>query len=344
MVSRPREIQEPLFGDADLASLFVGYRGAKVITTAVELDLFRSIELTNGSAADVAALSHSNPDRTTVILDALCALGILKKRDGHYGNTPFSLDRLHPAGARSMARNMRYQELLSEAYASLTTTVRRGRPVQMLPELLAKRPDFVSEYIRGMADIAERAASEVARALDLSDASELLDVGGGPGTFTLAFLKRQPRMRAALLDLPETLAVARGLLESLPERDRIRLVEGNYHEAVFDRGAFDIVLLSHVTHDEGEAENRALIRKAFGALKPGGRLVVHDFMLDAARTSPLFAALFSVHLITYTERGRVFTEEEYAGWLHEAGFEPPTRIAVCGNLPTATVALAARRP
>ncbi|HEY0593567.1 MAG TPA: methyltransferase, partial [Thermoanaerobaculia bacterium] len=61
-----------------------------------------------------------------------------------------------------------------------------------------------------------------------------------------------------------------------------------------------------------------LIRRAAAALRPGGKVVIQDFILNADRTSPRFAALFSVNMLVGTEKGNDWTEEEYAAWMHEA--------------------------
>jgi len=324
-----------------LGRLIERYRSAKAVFVAAELDVFRAIERTDGSAAAVARRVKASPRGVEVLLDALTALGFIEKSERRYRLTPFARTWLHPDGERSLANNLRYQELLSPAYSDLTRTIRSGRTRHGLRGLLSRRPDFVRDYIRGMADIAKRPADELARALDLSGCRRMLDVGGGPGTFTLAFLAREPRLSAEILDLPETLKITRGLLRDALRGGRLSLRAGDYHRAAYGEAAFDLVLLSHVTHDEGPAQNRALLRKAFAALKKGGQVVVHDFMTAADRTGPLFPALFSLHLLAYTDLGRSYSEDEYRAWLAEAGFESARRVDICPQAPNATAALIA---
>jgi hypothetical protein len=79
------------------------------------------------------------------------------------------------------------------------------------------------------------------------------------------------------------------------------------------------------------------------ALRPGGRVVIHDFMLKERRIAPRFAALFSLHLLSYTDEGRAYSEKEYRSWLREAGFRETRRAAICAAAPNATVALWAAR-
>ena len=182
-----------------------------------------------------------------------------------------------------------------------------------------------------MDNIARGPAAEIAGIVAPAPGGRLLDVGAGPGTYSLAFLRANPEMSATLLDLPSTLKVTRRMLAEHPLlAARSRLRAGNYREASFGREEYDLVLLSHITHDENPEVNRRLLEESFRALKPGGRVIVHDFMLDADRVRPVFGALFSVHMLAYTEGGRTYTSAEYGKWLRRAGFGRLTerRIAV----------------
>ena len=326
-----------------LGRLIERYRSAKAVFAAAELDIFRALDLTDGRAESVARRVKASRRGVEILLDSLAALGFIEKKASRYGLTPFARVWLHPDGERSLANNLRYQELLSPAYSDLTATIRSGRTQHGLRRLLSQRPDFVNGYIRGMSDIARRPAAELARALDLSKCAAMLDVGGGPGTFTLACLAREPRLKASILDLPETLRITRKLLHSCAYRDRIALLPGDYHRGTYGRGAFDVALLSHVTHDEGPAQNLAMLRKTYRALRPGGQVVVHDFMTNEDRTGPLFPALFSLHLLAYTDQGRTYSETEYREWLAVAGFKAVRRVDICPGAPNATVALVATK-
>lgn len=341
MSARARTQGEAAMDPEIFGRLLAGYRGAKAVFVAVELDVFRALALTDGGVSAVARRVKASRRGVEILLDALAALGFIVKSRGRYRLTAFSRAWLHPDGERSLTNNLRYQELLSPAYAGMTETIRAGRPRQGLPRLLSRRPDFVRDYIRGMADISRRPAAELARALDLSKCSKMLDVGGGPGTFSLACLARAPRLRGTILDLPETLRIARGLIRRTPYARRVELRAGDYHRAAFGRADFDLALLSHVTHDEGVEQNRALLRKACAALKKGGQVVVHDFMTTKDRTGPLFPALFSLHLLSYTDHGRTYSEAEYRDWLAAAGFKAIRRVDICPGASNATAALIA---
>jgi len=327
-----------------IGQILLGYRAAKTLFMAAELDLFRLLDHTNDTAERLARKSRASVRAVEILLDALCALGFLQKTKDKYRHTNFSREVLHPDGPRSLAHNLLYQEDLSSSYADLTFTVRNGRPRRNLLDLMRRDPRFVQSYIRGMSEIARRPAQELARSLDLTNVHKMLDVGGGPGSFSAACLERNPGLSATLLDLKETLNVAREFIKNFPHRARLTLKAGNYLKTPLGENTYDLILFSHVTHNESSQDNKNLLRKAYKALRPKGRVVIHDFMVQNHRTAPLFSALFSVHLLTYTESGRAFSEEEYRSWLKETGFRLQQRLVLCPNAPNSSVALVASKP
>jgi hypothetical protein len=81
-----------------------------------------------------------------------------------------------------------------------------------------------------------------------------------------------------------------------------------------------MVWLSNVVHAYSPANIRRIFARAFAALSPGGILVLRDFMLDDSKTEPPFAALFALNMLVATGEGGSYSENEYRGWLAEAGF------------------------
>lgn len=317
--------------------LITGLRGAKALFVAVELGVFQALEETNGDLGSLAKRVKASGDRLEVVLTALVALGFIKKtRSGKFLNTKFSRDWFTPGGVFSLTDNIRCQEFVSNGYADFLETVRRGRPRSDLGDLLREKPKFVRHYINGMSEIAGVASRGLAELVDVCFARNMLDVGGGPGLFSLAFLQKNSDLKAVVLDLPETLVYTRRNAARSPVGKRVSFQAGDYRSDDFGRNCYDLVLMSHVTHDESARTNRLLIRKAYRALRPGGRLIVHDFMVNKEKTGPLFPALFSIHLATFTESGRIFSDAEYIDWIKEAGFSVSRPITLLPERPNFT--------
>jgi SAM-dependent methyltransferase len=105
-----------------------------------------------------------------------------------------------------------------------------------------------------------------------------------------------------------------------------------------EAGKYDLVLLAAICHMFSPEENKQLIERAYAALAPKGRLVISDFVLEADKTAPRFAALFALNMLVGTRAGSSYSEPEYAAWLKEAGFAESKRVRMPGpaNLMIAT--------
>lgn len=312
----------------------LGYRQAKALSTAAYLELFAETDRPR-SAAEIARSRGLDPRATEILLDALTAMEVLVKRGGCYRNTAMARRHLVPGRHGYFGDNLKFQEIIWDAWSDLRGSLRRGGAVRPLDYWLLKHPDFTREYIRGMANIAKGPAAAIAAMIKTTGPMKILDVGAGPGTYSLALLRKNSEAIADLFDLPGTLRQTRRLVGADPARSRLRFVAGDYKVASFGRHRYDVILMSHITHDEGPEVNAELARKAYHALKRGGCLLIHDFMVDNTRTRPLFGALFSVHMLAYTANGRTYTEREYRSWLRDAGLVPgraqPVGIAAANS-------------
>ncbi len=326
-----------------LAELGLGYRGYFVLLSAVKLNLFQYIEDSDGTIQNIVKRSGTSLHHTEVLLNALASLGFLSKKGSLFSNTTFGRESLIPGGKNSIVNNLRYQALLSDAYVNLAETIRNGKPARDLMGLLKEDPKFIDSYILGMAEIARNPAQSLAKSLDLTGVSRVLDVGGGPGLFTLAILDRAPEIEATIFDLPETLRYTERFVNDSPHQKNIRLMAGDYHRDVFGGGPYDLVLMSHVTHDESFSSNQAIIQKAYDALKSGGRLVIHDFVLNSDNKTPLFSVLFGVQMMTYTNQGRCFSVDDYLSLLKTTKFLLPEIYSVCPSIPNSTTAIISKK-
>ena len=161
-------------------------------------------------------------------------------------------------------------------------------------------------------------AEVVARMLDLSGVREILDVGAGPGTYAIELCRKNPKLRATLFDLPNTLQITRRCVEAAGLRERIHLVAGDYRHDVIP-GDYGLIFLSNIIHSEGEEENRALMRKLDGCLEARGRIVIKDHVLDASLTRPAPGAVFALLMLLTTRHGRCYSLDEIKAWLYDAG-------------------------
>jgi predicted O-methyltransferase YrrM len=167
----------------------------------------------------------------------------------------------------------------------------------------------------------------------------MLDLGGGSGAYSVAFARANPDLRAEILDLAAVVPIARGHIERAGLAESVTARAGDLGAASYGEG-FDLVFISAICHMLGPEENRAMLRKSFQALAPGGRVVIQDFILEREKTAPRNAALFALNMLVGTEQGSSYSADEYADWLRETGFTEIRRV----RLPGPTGLMIARRP
>jgi ubiquinone/menaquinone biosynthesis C-methylase UbiE len=151
-------------------------------------------------------------------------------------------------------------------------------------------------------------------------ARRLIDVGGGSGSYTIAFLSAVPGMTATLFDLPDVVEMARERLQTDGVMDRVTLVSGDFYNDELPTG-HDLAFLSAIIHQNSPAQNEVLFRNIHRALEPGGRIVVRDHVMSQDRTDPVEGALFAVNMLVGTPEGGTYTFEEISSGLSAAGFD-----------------------
>ena len=90
-------------------------------------------------------------------------------------------------------------------------------------------------------------------------------------------------------------------------------------DAPFGSG-YDIATLGHILHSEGEQRSRALLKRVFDALAPGGTIAIQEFLVNDERTGPPMGLIFAVNMLVNTDHGDTYSFNEIAGWLRDAGF------------------------
>ena len=178
---------------------------------------------------------------------------------------------------------------------------------------------------------ARQAADPVVRAVDAADCKRMLDVGGGTGTLAMAFAQRWPGLRAVVFDRNEqALAIGREDAEAAGLHERVTFRQGDMFTD--DPGAgYDLALLSSVVCLLGDEDNARLLRRVKSCLSPGGRIVIKDAMVGPSGAGPAGAAIFSVHMLVNTERGRAHPCADVECWLREAGFHDLRRVPLSGD-------------
>lgn len=303
-----------------------GFQESKILMTANDLDLFSEISAGRGSAEELASKLRVNRRALGILMNALVAIGLLRKENGSYTNTELSDRYLVKNRPEYLGDFVKFMSTQWKGYGNLGEVLRNGC---LSPKVAPDERDeaYVRAYIWGMDNMGKERARRVAQALDLSSVRTMLDVGGGAATYSIAFAKENPKLTSVVLDLPATLEVARENIERNGVGDRVSTRACSYWEMDY-KSDFDLVWISQIIHGLGEEQVTELIRRSAAAVAPGGRLIVHDSFLAEDYASPYHAAVFSVYMLAITERGRCYSLHEVKKWMNAAGLSDVHRVAL----------------
>ena len=308
----------------EITEMIRGFMSSRAILTALELDVFTAIG-DGGTAKQIAGKIGGAVRATEMLLNALVSLQLLEKRDGVFHNTPVAA-RFFVEGTPDSARSAQLHSAnLWKRWSTLTEAVQAGTTVAPKVDNGAVKP-----FIAAMDHNARGRARAVVQAVEVNGAKRLLDLGGGSGAYSIAFAKAAPGLRAEIVDAPEVLALAQDYVRQAGLADRIATRAGDMLSVPLEAGKYDLVLLSAICHMFSPEENKQLLERAYAALAPKGRLVISDFILEADKTAPRFAALFALNMLVNTRAGNSYSELEYEAWLKQAGFAESKRVRMPG--------------
>jgi precorrin-6B methylase 2 len=285
-----------------------------ILVTAAHLGVFAWIGKGEKKLTSLAAHFGGSPEGWEIFLNALCALGLLRKRRGAYVNAPFSSRHL----ARHSAPFLLPEYDGWKTWGGLAAALKAGKRPNIHEPFLSDKKK-ADRLLRALDLDGQEIAPHLIAKLPLGRAESLLDVGGGLGTFSVAFCHRYPCLQATLVEHPRVVTLARRAIAGAGLARRVRVIGIDFARESLPRG-FDTVFVSNVLHSQGADENRSLLRKVCNCLKPEGRLILRDVFMSRDRTAPEWPALFSVALLLQTPKGRCYAIEEILGWLRQSGF------------------------
>jgi ubiquinone/menaquinone biosynthesis C-methylase UbiE len=300
-----------------------GYAPPLILEAAIRHGIFDLLEQGPKTAAEIAATSGAAPRGIRAIANALVGLQLLEKSaDGRLSLTPESsafLVSSRPGYLGGMIRHTSLQ--LIPIWLRLNDIVQSGGP-QAGVNQQTTGSEFFHEFVEDIFPMSYPAAQNLARALDLGSAHapvRVLDLAAGSGVWGIALAEASERVTVTAVDWPGVLDVTRRVATRRGVAERFRYVAGDLLEADFGTG-HQIATLGHILHSEGEERSRALLRKTFDALAPGGTIAVAEFLVNDERTGPPMGLIFGVNMLVATDHGDTYSFNEIAGWLGEAGF------------------------
>jgi 2-polyprenyl-3-methyl-5-hydroxy-6-metoxy-1,4-benzoquinol methylase len=310
-----------------------GFTRTQVLKSGVELDLFTEIDRGNDTLEALVRATGASDRGLRILLNALAGLQVLDKSEGRYQLTESGRTFLSRNSPAYMGEWLLHVNALMPAWAQLTEVVRTGKPSRQVEDG-ADKGEFFTKIVGGLFTMNRPGARAAANAV-VGDRRGLrvLDVGAGSGVWGITFAERDPEARVTLVDYPKVLEIAKRFVGDHGMAERFTYVAGSFREVELGQADFDIAILGHICHAEGAENTQALLRRLHRALKPGGDLVIAEFLADEERRAATLPLLFAVNMLVNTEEGDTYTFAEMSAWLTECGFVNVRRLEVPGPSP-----------
>jgi SAM-dependent methyltransferase len=328
----------PITDVRDISRIGYGFMASRALFAALDADLFGHLGAGPKSLETLAHDTGLAPGRLRTLLTACVALGLLTRDGDRYANAPASATYLVRTSPTYFGDYFRFQ-VSRQIYPTLLhlDAALRGERVNFYATL--RDPEEARAFTRAQHSGSLGPAHVVANLVELAGARRLLDVAGGSGAFSIVLCERAPELASIIIDFPTVADVGRALVAERGLEQRIRFVEGDARDVGWPDGN-DLLLMSYLLSAVSESSAHDLLGKAYKALRPGGRVLVHDFMVDDDGTGPTLAALWLLNAVTIDADVATLTPSFLTAAVRRAGFDDPQLTPVVAGT---TRLLTARR-
>lgn len=308
----------------EISDIAFGFMGSKALFAALEFGIFNHLAEGPATADDLATKTGLHRERALTLLTALAGLGLVAAEDGRFSNSP-AAEAFLVNGAKYDFSDYLQRQVARQMYP-LMDQIEDALSDNLDDEATASYADWFSDpaqarlYSESQHKGSLGPARQLARNLDLSSARSMLDVGGGTGAFSITLCKANPELRSTIVDFPNVADIGREYVDAAGLGERISYVDADATKGAWPHEQ-DIVLMSYLLSGVAAEMHASLFEQAFAALKPGGRLLVHDFIVDAGRDGPRLTALWQLQHTAFTPHARSLDDGWLRGALEKAGFE-----------------------
>ncbi|MGY3520314.1 methyltransferase [Micromonospora sp. PTRAS2] len=316
---------DPVTDAQSLLRLNTAYFKAKVLQSAVELDLFGLLASGPATASEIFDRLRLASRLSTDFLDALVGLGLLEREDGRYCNSELSSRYLVPTHPDYLGGSIaQHSRLHFHAWGKLTEALRDGKATSGLD--VAGRHGFSRHYTdldraRRLMDHMDTFNSFVAaglgEAVDWNGWTSVSDIGGARGNVLASLIRKHPHLCGVVFDLPGLRPLFDEHMVATGTAEQISFSGGDFFDDPLPRT--DVMIIGHVLHDWPAEARRRLVARTFDAVNPGGALMIYDAMLDDDRRDA-DSLLQSLNCGIIRDGGSEYTVGEASAYVRDAGY------------------------
>ena len=311
--------------------LMAGFVYSQVLLSCVRLRILETVAERPRTLEELAQATQLPAAGLQRLLQSASALQLLELRSrGRYGLGPLGAPVAGHAGIRAMIEHhaVLYQDM-QDPVAMLQGQGQAGEMAQYWPYALddadkskaaadALQAEKYARYSNLMSASQPFVVDEILASYRFDGHQQVLDVGGGQGTFLSRLARHAPQLSLTLFDLPEVAPLARANFARQGLLGRSDAVAGSFLQDPLPQGA-DLVTLIRVAHDHPDSDVRTVLAAIYEALPVGGTLLLAEPMAQEAGETPLGDAYFHFYLLAMGA-GRLRTASELMSMMAQAGF------------------------
>jgi ubiquinone/menaquinone biosynthesis C-methylase UbiE len=308
----------------------------RVLSTAIDLEIFTHISNGKKLLSELSQITKTNGRALEILLNTLCAMEYLQKRDGRYELTPLSRFFLVKGKKMYYGDYIKHADLSWGPWLKLTEVIKSGKP--SLPAGTEKEDgfDYYQQLVPMLFNTTHLVAVAGAKALGIGKKIrrlKIVDVGTGSGAWGIAMAQEDPTCEIYAVDDSKVLEQTKKHVEHFGLEKQFHYLPTNIEQDSLGEGEYDLAILSYVCHGEGERKSREILSKIYKALKKDGRIVICEICPDENREKDLFPLLFGMNMLIHTTEGNTFTISEYTSWLYDAGFKKVETVDIPATSP-----------
>jgi len=324
----------PTSDDRGIWDLWLTQTYQGTVVAADEAGIFTTLENAPAGIPELATRLGFDQRATSIVVRLLAALGLLVPREDRFHLTDQARIYLLPSSPFYWGPMMRigvsewhYSTALAAMKKKESASLTRpdGTP---LAAGTGRASDGWAEGKISSEDARQIAARMHAHSLapaiacarnyDFTGVRRLLDVGGGSGCFAIAMARMYPDLRCTIMELPTMCDAAHRYIEEGGVADRVDTMAVDMFRDRWPEG-YEAIFFSNIWHDWNFTTCSWLAKRSYEVLPPGGRILLHEMLLDEDGAGPRAAASFSMMMLLATQ-GQQFTLDELKTILGNAGF------------------------
>lgn len=304
----------------------------------IELDLFTKLFNNPSTVSEVCQITDLQERPARILLKAFYALKFLDRKNERYCLTPLAETYFVKGMPFYLGDAIAIYKDNQVTYEQLRSAIRHNRPCLYenqndIFEAHRQDDDKASAFTKWMHVRSLVTGSSIAEKFDFSGYRQMVDVGGGSGGISIMIARQNPRLKAAIFDMPPVCKTAQKMIAEFDLADSISTIAGDMFKDEFNQKFpknTDIVVFSRILHDWPTQKCQYLLSQAYNTLPPGGMVMIIEALIDEQDIERLSPYLENIAMLSCTE-GEQFERGEIESLLCTTGYHNVFIEAIASN-------------